>query len=104
MTRLTDDLFTALSDRHRRRILACLLESDSAQQLIIPEEVYRGDTDLQTLHMALFHTHLPKLSNMGFVDWNRGSHIVTPGPRFEEIGPFLEVLYDNRESLPGDWD
>lgn len=104
MTELTDELFIALSDRHRRRILVSLLESNSSQTLTIPEGVYRGDTEIQALHMALFHTHLPKLSEMGFVDWNRGSHVVTRGPRFEKIGPFLEVLYDNRAALPDGWD
>lgn len=104
MTRLTDDLFDALSNRYRRRILVSLVAPPRSGTLAVPEGLHQGETDLDTLQTTLFHTHLPKLDEMGFIDWNRGSHVVTTGPRLEECSPYLVVLYEHREKLPDEWD
>ncbi|ELY68477.1 hypothetical protein C489_07240 [Natrinema versiforme JCM 10478] len=48
------------------------------------------------------HVHLPKLDEFGFVDWNPEANTVEAGVRFEEIRPALELLRNNRETLPVD--
>lgn len=45
------------------------------------------------------HVHLPKLANYGFVEWNEDEDVVTRGPRFDEVSPFLE-LWQERKGNP----
>lgn len=103
-TWIPDALFTALSDRYRRRILCRLLEHDPEETLSMPEEIHRGATDLETLETMLYHTHLPKLEEMGFIYWDRKANIIRPGPQFDEIRPYLDVIYSHRDKLPDQWD
>ena len=103
VTNLNDALFAALSDPHRRKLLVSLMRDDSQDVLSIPEAVYDGDADLQTLEVELVHVHLPMLEDHGFVDWDRRSQVVVRGPQFEEIEPCLRVLFEHREKLPDAW-
>jgi hypothetical protein len=45
------------------------------------------------------HVHLPKLDAAEYVDWDRETDDVRPGPRFDEIRPLLEVLLENRDRV-----
>ena len=99
-----NEIFSALRDRPRRRLLVSLLDDDrDADGLIVPEDVHGGERDLDTLHVELFHNHLPLLSHEGFVTWDRENDRVTRGPRFERIRPVLVLLDERREELPADW-
>lgn len=103
MTQLNDALFSALSDPHRRKLLVSLMRTDSRDVLSIPDAVYEGETDLETLQVELVHVHLPMLEEHGFVDWDRRTKDVVRGPRFEAIEPCLRVLVEHREKLPDAW-
>lgn len=113
-----DEIFDALADAQRRRLLLFLLYHDShyvsklsgislemaemhrtllRRYLSGSREVGEADKGLLRTHRI----HLPKLDEYGFIDWDRETHIVTKGRRFDEIRPFLEQLdgHQNRRSV-----
>jgi hypothetical protein len=58
---------------------------------------------LEVTQISLDHAHLPKLADMGFVEWDRDAGELTKGPSWEEIAPLLQLLYDHRDDLPDGW-
>ncbi|WP_254544885.1 transcriptional regulator [Halomarina pelagica] len=53
--------------------------------------------------MLLNAVHLPKLADYGFIEWDRNTHEVMKGPKFDEIRPLLELLEAHEDKLPADW-
>lgn len=115
-----DDIFGALSDVHRRRLLVDLLEHNpqtvetmSAASREVSEmseglkrEYLAGDDEISGAdksRVRLHHVHLPMLVENGFVEWDDEENTVVKGPRFETIRPVLELLEDNCEALPEGW-
>lgn len=115
-----DDIFDALSDIHRRKLLVDLLEhnpqtvetmskasrdvskmSEGFKQDYLASDDGIGAADKG--HVRLHHVHLPMLAENGFVEWNREENTVVKGPEFEVIRPVLELLEDNCETLPEGW-
>lgn len=105
-----DELFDALSSKHRRRILVALLEHNP-QADVAPtpdddpsgiDETAAREEELKRRRIEFYHVHLPKLADYGFIDWDRDRGEVTKGPRFEDIEPCLLLLRDNADDLPGD--
>ncbi|WP_210424941.1 DUF7344 domain-containing protein [Halorussus halobius] len=58
-----------------------------------------GGGGLAMSSVDVYHNHLPKLDDLGFVSWDRETGVVAPGPQFEEIRPLLELLADNGHEL-----
>jgi len=91
----------ALRHPKRRRLLFCLLERTEASGIdarcTLPSvfDEYNGDARIE-----LIHSHLPKLEQYGFIDWEADDQTVEPGPRWEEIEPTLTVLYTHLDELP----
>jgi len=81
-----------LSDVHRRRLLIALLE-ESPQTVETDSASEESRTDERAVLM--WHVHLPKLEDFGYIDWDRESTRVTKGPRFEELKPLLTRLNRN---------
>lgn len=97
---MDDRLFEAMSNKHRRRVLVALLERNPREGVPIPEAVYEGEIELNGLHQELTHNHLPKLEDMGYVQWDQNSQMITRGAQFEEVALLLRLLLDNEEVLP----
>lgn len=99
-----DDLFKALSNVHRRRLLVALLNPDPKRGTInVPEDVHGKEKELETLQLEFCHSHLPQLEEARLIRWNKDSHEVGRGPRFDEIRPLLEWMRDNADELSDDW-
>jgi len=96
---------TALANEHRRRVLVALLDWDggSDPRVDVIQTVESGGERTDELRTRLYHRHLPRLDELGFIEWDRDSLAVRPGPRYQDIRPGLEVLRDNASELPGDW-
>lgn len=103
-----EDVFDALGDEERRRLLVGLLEephavpalSDAAERLVdAHESLLRqylagtgGKASVDDELLRERSVHLPKLAEYDFADWNREADVVTRGPRFQVIRPFLELI------------
>ncbi|TMT77620.1 ArsR family transcriptional regulator [Haloterrigena sp. H1] len=86
-----DELFSVLANAQRRRILnellATSLQTDGGEEILYPAEEFPEEHQTE-----LYHNHLPRLSEAGFIDWNQNTGSVTRGPRFNEISPLLERI------------
>ncbi len=98
-----DELFEVLSHPHRRRILTSLNERNPREEgeFSLAELITEEEIDEETT--GLFHNHLPKLDEAGFIDWDRERHLVRRGPRFAEVEPLIELMVNHTDELPADW-
>ena len=99
-----DRLFASLSHPYRRRILALLAEANprTEDELTRDGPVFDA-ADPERAAVDVFHVHLPKVAEAGYVSWDRDAGVVERGPRFEDVAPALRLLDDHRDELPGDW-
>jgi DNA-binding transcriptional ArsR family regulator len=99
-----DRVFGVLSRGPRRQVLTRLAAgtADDGEPLELAEVTREfGDGDRFTIE--LHHAHLPKLTDAGYVEWNREQGTIRRGRNFAEIEPVLDVLTRNADELPGDW-
>lgn len=102
-SRPMDELFRALANAQRRRLLVALLDHNPQRDTVdVPEDVEESKVMVETRQAEFFHTHLPSLEDSGFIRWNRESHEVVKGPRFDEIRPVLELIEAHADELPTD--
>lgn len=95
---MNDFTFDALANEHRRTLLVELFESRSHEDTVhIPTDVDSRANDPDHQRTALYHTHLPKLVDYGFIRWNENTHEIRRGPQFGEIRPLLEVVADRAD-------
>ena len=96
---MNDNTFDALAHEQRRTLLLDILESTPRDAGF---EVLAGDsasTDAERrVQIAMYHSHLPKLEDYGYIEWNKDANEVVKGPRFNEIRPLLEFLASNGRS------
>lgn len=91
---MKDNIFDALANEHRRTLLVALL-GESPQKATVPPsvEVDAGALEPKSrVEIALYHTHLPKLEEYGFIRWNRDTQEIAKGQQYEEIRPLLECV------------
>lgn len=98
----TDALFDVLSSHHRRCVLSQLARhrtetsvTDLARRVAADEadcpvaEV--SDDDHDRVECALFHVHLPKMADLGFVEYDPEQATVAPGVRTDDATPFIKI-------------
>lgn len=98
-----DDLFDALGDSHRRRLLVALLQHNPQADTGSSADGLLSEEPSDALELQLYHTHLPKLEERGYVEWDREAHTVSVGPAFDEVRPVLELLDEHSDELPVAW-
>ena len=95
----------ALSNQYRRHLLVALLEhnpqDDDDVDPLNATTPSGGEVDV--IQTELFHKHLPKLEEMGYIDWDRERNEINTGSNWEEIVPLLRLIDDHRDELPEDW-
>lgn len=92
---MNDTTFDALANERRRALLLDLLVASPRD-----DTAHSSTGALQTKHRIqteMFHTHLPKLEDYGFIRWDRDTHEIDQGPRFEAVRPLLEFIDDSTE-------
>ena len=95
--------FEALANPSRRQLLFALwAETPHDHERFDPLELLQvGEPpDEDATKIALEHNHLPKLADMGYLQWERDSGMISTGPAWDDIVPLLEVLADHRAKLP----
>lgn len=102
---MIDDCFEVLANRYRRRLLVALLEHNpqADDDLQYPDDGTVADDDSEDLAIKIVHIHLPKLVEMGFIDWNQEPNTIETGPEFEEIRSLVELLDEQQDELPDEW-
>jgi len=96
--------FDVLSHPERRRLLVALDDHNPRDENEFVANSVAGDGDnLELLQLEMYHQHLPKLEEAGFIDYDRDSDAIMCGPRFEEIEPLIKLMNDHQDELPDDW-
>ena len=82
-------VFDALANETRRRLLIALSERDSTTSTDLDALGPTFEADHEA-RIRLTHVHLPLLDDLDVLTWHPTTGEVEPGPRFEEVLPFLE--------------
>lgn len=94
----------ALADPYRRQLLTALIvdnpqDDDDRDPLDVIESPAKPDV----LETELYHVHLPKLEERGFIDWNQETGKVSKGPNWDDIAPLITLIDKHRDELPDGW-
>ncbi len=92
-------VFELLSNGHRYRLLTTLLE-EGTTTAIPPSDDTGPEADLESVRLALYHIHLPKLDDAGLIEWDRDRNQVSKGPRFKTVVDLLERLDETDSDIP----
>jgi hypothetical protein len=102
--RSLDRAFDALRHPYRRRILLLVAEHNPrAEDEFAVDDLATDDDDRELLATDLYHVHLPRLAEAGYVEWNADVETIRRGPNFDEIAPLLALMHDHRDELPDGW-
>lgn len=96
---------SALADPYRRQLLVALLERSPQDDGDIDplNAITYTDTKTETLRTELVHSHLPKLANLGYIDWDRDRGKLNTGSNWDEIVPLLRLIHGHQDELPDGW-
>lgn len=101
-----DAMFDALRDPIRRRVLFAVSDHGPRDRGEFTVDAFAsaemGETEPDILQVRLFHSHLPRLAEEGYVEWDPDDGTIRRGPAFDEIAPLLDVLVDRADDLPPD--
>jgi hypothetical protein len=89
-----DRIFEILCSRCRRIVLL-LLHNGTVETKSDVMSQAQGEID----EVTLVHTHLPKLAEAGYVDWNRATGELSKGSCFDEIEVWLDLIKTHGEGL-----
>lgn len=62
-----------------------------------------ANEDLMLSSQELYHNHLPKLADAGYIKWDRKNDVIRRGPRLAAIAPLISLMQRHADELPGDW-
>ena len=103
-TRPLNRMFDMLSHPYRRRILLLVSEHNPRD-----EDEFRiadlatADDEVELKSVELYHAHLPKLDEAGYIEWDKDTNTIRRGPNFDEIAPVLRLMADHEDTLPAGW-
>ena len=84
-------LLSAFAHPERRRILTELARTtDPVSVPVESEDLVSEPTDTE-IRLDVLHYHVPELEVRGYVAFDEEAYVVTRGPRFAEIRPFLNL-------------
>jgi DNA-binding transcriptional ArsR family regulator len=101
-----DEIFTALSNRRRRNVITYLKRhGDDARVRDIAEQLAAWENDLEInevsykqrkrVYTALHQSHLPKLSESGFIAYESDRGIVSLTEESRQLDVYLEIVAEN---------
>ena len=101
-----DEIFTALSNARRRRVIKYLKQNaPEARVRDIAEQLAAWENDLEInevtykqrkrVYTALHQSHLPKLAENGFIEYEPDRGIVSLTEESRQLEVYLEVVSEN---------
>lgn len=95
------EVYGSLSHSYRREILTELYRREHSEGFPIPvDELVKEDLGPRGISLELYHHHLPRLADAGFIRWDKEVNVVRRGPRFDDAASIIELMVDDREELP----
>jgi len=97
---VTDEIVDTLRHPIRRRLLFSLYEQGQDASELPLQQISGLSFEEENIRTKLYHVHLPKLEEKGYVRWDGDEHIITKGPEWNEIEPLLRLVYNHLNELP----
>jgi hypothetical protein len=89
---MSDEASRVLSKALRRQVLSTLLEHEEGIDLdSLADENLVVASQWEQNQIVLYHNHLPKLDDLGFIHWNPEDQRIERGERFDEIQAVLDT-------------
>jgi hypothetical protein len=84
---MEDTTFDALANEDRRKLLVALLDENPQDAAVDASEAVNTGAlkPNHRLQTAMYHSHLPKLVDYGFIEWNRDTQEIVKGPQFGAV-------------------
>ncbi len=95
-----DRIFDTLCKRRRRMILLLMKKGTLETQ---GDVMVQSEDGIDDDEIAVVHTHLPKLADAGYIEWDQETGELSKGTQFEEIEALLDLLETHSDDLPPDW-
>ncbi|AZH26195.1 DUF7344 domain-containing protein [Haloplanus aerogenes] len=96
-------IYEALVHPYRRRLLVAMLDADRRDAPYPDPLEFAPDAEEERHRIGMIHTHLPKLDDMGVIQWDRETEELSKGPRWDDLEPLLRWMDENRDELPEGW-
>lgn len=85
-----DRALGVLADSQRRATLRALAEEQDP--IVLGKLPRPAGVETEECRETLYHVHLPKLAEAGYVSWKAGDDEIRPGPQFGEAVSLLRAL------------
>ncbi|AFZ73074.1 DUF7344 domain-containing protein [Natronobacterium gregoryi] len=79
-----------------------LAETITTTELETPPAELDQDDHVRDVYVSLVHVHLPKLAEMGVVEFDSDDEVVEQGPAFDHTQRVLEVVRGETDGTGGD--
>ncbi|WP_418285817.1 DUF7344 domain-containing protein [Halorubrum sp. DTA46] len=83
-----DSMMDALKSRSRRVVLMTLIGAPTETSIATLER----EIPHENARIPLYHSHLPKLADAGYITWDKEAETVSTGPKFSEVEPLVRLL------------
>lgn len=99
-----DAVFSALAHSIRRDVLSMIVARNPRKGgEFESDDLVESSGEPERHYLELYHNHLPRLDEAGFIEWNQETDTILKGPNFEGIRPLIELVQDHEDELPEDW-
>lgn len=98
-----DTVLESLSSSYRRQLLMALLHHNPQDDHDHDPMDLSSESDNEVMQSDIIHNHLPKLEELGYIEWERTTNQVKKGPNWNEIAPLLQLINNHRDELPDEW-
>lgn len=97
-----DRVFRALAAEPRRQVIGSLVDTPADQAVILPESAKSDhiSSSLEDLQVELYHSHLPLLAELEFVDWDTDPLVAVRGPKFAEVAAVFQAVHSSISDIP----
>lgn len=102
-----DEVLSLVSESRRRQTLYCLLSNRTLDIDTIATQIAAWENNEsiasvskqaeESIKIALHHNHLPKLAEVGIIEYDGRSGDIVSGEGFDEIASTVEQLRENED-------